>query len=377
MKEELYELIDVPNIDDMERQIREDLQDNKSKITNFRNGSVIKSITMIFLKCVMKLYELILDVVPQVFLKYSTGDWLDEKAKEYSTERKDAQKCEGYVTAMRHELDEMPVIIPEGLVIRTEIDSDGKELRYIVKEKVIMGKTELKVKIPVTAETTGAIYNVPASMIKFPVQHVPGVDGFTNEQDWITKEGTDREDDDSLRERCENSWDELAMNPTTPAYISSIKKVNGVLDVGVDDLHPRGQGTIDITVIGTAGVPTEALLQEVRKVVNKVKGPYDNVLVKAPEVVYKNINVVVYIENIYGDEERIKKEVESRIRKLFALSKEKPKNILYRAVITRELMEIKNVTNIKIAVPEEDVVLKKNQIILLGEITVNLIREEA
>lgn len=370
------EIIKVPELDQLEQQIETDLKDNKSKITNFRNGGIFKTLIMIFLKAILKIYELMEEVVPQIFLSDAKGVWLDAKAPEYNCQRKLTQKTEGYITAKRNSTDDMPVMISEGLIIKTEMDSIGNELKYVVVEKIIMEKTQTTIKIPVKAEMPGAIYNVPAGTIKYPMQHVSGIDEFINEEGWITKEGTDEEDDDSLRERCENFWDELATNATTPAYEAAISKINGVLDVEVDDLHPRGQGTVDITVIGTAGMPTDALLNEARAVADKVKGPYDNVLVFGPQPVYQNVDVTLYIDRVYGDKEAAEIEAKNKILKLFTLSKGKSKNKLYKAVLTSALMEVKNATNAKVSTPTDDVFLEQKQIILPGNINIQVIKDD-
>ena len=373
---DVNDIIKIPEIEQMEQQIEDDLKDNQSKITNFRNGGVFKTLIMIFLKAIVTVYQLISDVVPQIFLSDAKGVWLEAKAKEYNCTRKLAQKTEGYITAKRTETDDMPAMIPEGLIIKTEMDSNGNELRYIVTEKTIMEKTVTSIKVPVIAELAGTIYNVPAGMIKYPMEHVSGIDEFINEDGWITQEGTDDEDDDSLRERCENFWDELATNATTPAYKAAISKVNGVLDVEVDDLHPRGQGTVDITVFGTAGIPTDALLDDVRAVVNKVKGPYDNVLVFGPTPVYQNVDITLYIDKTYGDETAATTEAKQKILELFTLRKGKPKNKLYKAVITSSLMEVENATNAKVNTPSDDVLLDSKEIILPGDINVQVVKDD-
>lgn len=373
---DINEIVKVPEIDQMEKQIEDDLKDNSIRVTNSSNGAIFKSLIMIFLKAIVTVYQLITDVIPQIFLSDAKDDWLDAKAKEYNCIRKLAQKTEGYITVKRYELDDTPAMIPEALVIKTEMDSSGNELRYIVTEKTIMEKTETSVKVPVIAELPGSIYNVPAGSIKYPMEHVPGIDEFINEDGWISKEGSDDEDDDSLRGRCESFWDELATNATSPAYEAAILKVNGVLDVEIDDEHPRGQGTVDITVIGTAGIPTEALLNDVRAVVNKVKGPYDNVLVFGPEPYYQNVEVVLYIDKTYGDETAASIEARAKILELFTLRKGKSKNKLYKAVVTSSLMEVNYVTNAKINTPSDDVLLNQKQIILPGDIDIQIVKDD-
>ncbi|WP_261949178.1 baseplate J/gp47 family protein [Paenibacillus melissococcoides] len=107
---------------------------------------------------------------------------------------------------------------------------------------------------------------------------------------WITREGSDLEDIESLRARTLNSW-RLSTLPIAAKYKNVCEAIPGVLYVRVDDLHPRGQGTIDIIVTGTAGTPSEGLLQKVREEAEKIKGPDDNLLVKASDTVTQDIDI--------------------------------------------------------------------------------------
>jgi len=94
--------------------------------------------------------------------------------------------------------------------------------------------------------------------------------------DWITREGSDTEDDESARVRTLRSWSELAKRPIEDTFINTAESVPGVLFAQADCNHPRGQGTVDVIVTGTAGEATEGLLEEVRKAVDAIVGPYDN-----------------------------------------------------------------------------------------------------
>lgn len=375
----IKDIIPIPDLNEMSAKVESDLTASNSKITNFRVGRIFKTLIMIFLQAVVDLYKLVANVVSQVFLTKdgAKGPWLDLKAKELGIERKQASKTEGLVAVSRNESNGTPVMIPQGTIFKTTLDADGSELRFITTEKVIMQQEELKVYVPVVAELPGAGYNVPANMIKNSFQHISGIDTINNEADWLTKEGTDTETDDALLERCENVWNELSTNLTASAYASKIAKLDGVLIVQVDDLHPRGQGTVDIIITGTAGIPTPALIQTVQNEVEKIKGPYDNVIVYGPEAIYQDVDVTLYINRLYGDEDLIRAEAIGKINSLFMVTKESPGNHLYRAEITSKLMPIENTTNVIVNTPVEDVTLNPRQLIMPGTITVNIIREGA
>lgn len=369
------DILPVPDLEDMSQSVEDDLKNNDSKITNFRNGGVFKTLLMIFLKAITLLYGLLQEVIPQVFLKKAKGIWLDYKAAENGITRKAAQKTEGAIIAYRNESDGQPIVIPEGTIIRTGIDISGNELRYITLDKAILDIDVLRVSIPIRAELAGAAYNVPANMIKYPLQHIPGLDGFVNEENWITTEGTDEEEDEVLRDRCINSWDEFATQTTAPSYVSKLSKIEGVLVVNVDDMHPRGQGSIDIIITGSAGMPTEALLQKVRDEVEEIKSPYDDVMVYAPQPVYLDVNATLYLNKYYGDVQETQDKALGIISSLFAVSKDNQGNYFYKAKLISKLMVIDHVTNVKITSPTEDLTVDVKQLIMPGTINVIVERE--
>lgn len=64
--------------------------------------------------------------------------------------------------------------------------------------------------MPVEAEQPGAKYNVGPGQINKCLIYLDGVQGITNRSGWITKEGADKEDLESLRSRVLGAWSELS-----------------------------------------------------------------------------------------------------------------------------------------------------------------------
>lgn len=374
-EKELNEILPVPTLEEMREQIETELEEDNFKIKNLRNGKIFKALEMIFLKAINELYKLLRTVVTQIFITDAKGIWLDIKAADFGRKRKNAIRAEGKITVGRNSTDGQAKIIKKGNIFKTDMDMYGKELRYISQENVVMDKEVLKVLVPVKAESSGAIYNAPPGMIKYSLQHISGIDYITNEIDWLTREGTDTEEDESLRERSINAWDELATQPTAGTYKSHISKIEGVIVVNIDDMHPRGQGTIDIVITGANGLPTETLLEKVREKADEIKGPYDNVLVYGPDPIYQDIDITLMIDNIYGDENKIRQEAMNVIRSLFKVSEGNKLNKLYKSKINSDLMSIENVVNVVINKPQEDILLDMRKIIMPGEITLNIVKE--
>lgn len=368
------ELTRVPKLKDLAEETKQSLIDSGFKISNFRTGSVFMTLMMIALAGLVGLYQLVAQVSTQCFLIGAEGIWLDIKAAELGEKRKIATKTEGQITAARA-LAGSAVKIPKGLVIKTDMGTDGEELRYIVSAEVVMTEEELSVKVPVIAESTGLKYNVSTGMIKNPIKNVPGIDSFTNEVDWLTKEGTDKETDDAFRLRCLAVWDTLATNMTSSAYKVVVSRINGVAVVNVDDEHPRGQATIDVVVTGVAGEPTEELLEEVRTSVEDVRGSYDNVLVLGAQAVEQAVTVTVYKDDAYGDTDTLKTAVEEAIRDLFEINEENDGTRLVRTSIITAARSVKYSKDVDVTVPATNVSVGARQILRPGLVTVNVLNE--
>jgi len=103
---------------------------------------------------------------------------------------------------------------------------------------------------------------------------------ISNSAGWITREGSDNEDDESARERTLRSWSELALVPLRDTYINVCSAIAGVLYVTVKDQHPRGQGTVDIIITSEAGTATEDLLEKCRVACEEIREPDTDVKVK-------------------------------------------------------------------------------------------------
>ena len=149
----------------------------------------------------------------------------------------------------------------------------------------------------------------------------------------------------------------------------------GVLFAQADCQHPRGQGTVDVIVTGTAGEATEGLLDAVREAVDKIAGPYDNILVKSSVVVPQDIEVAVTTSDV-SDAEEIKGKVASIFTELLAVRKGRKFNELTLSDINHAIRSgYTAATNAEIVTPAQDVKLDKDKVITLGAVSVTVRRE--
>jgi len=374
-KEILDEVLPVPELEELKEATIEELKAEGFIITNFHSGGVFYTILMIVLRIRIEFTELLRTVLNNMFLSHAGGAWLDIKSADYSKKRKKSQKTQGLVTLSRTDNQGEAVKIPRGHVFKTEKDINGEELRFFALEAAVLQKGSRTVDVLVEAETEGTRYNVPQEQITKSLTYLNGVSSIFNAEDWIVREGSDTEGDDSLRTRGLRSWSERATRAVEDTFVNAAESVAGVLFAQADCNHPRGQGTVDVIVTGTAGEATEGLLTQVKTVVDKITGPYDNVLVKSSVTVAQDINITVTVNDIASDEE-IKNRVTALLTELLAIRKGRK---FYELRLSDINLAVRSgytaATNVFVTAPAHDIQLTKDKVITLGAVTVTVRRE--
>jgi len=369
----LDEVLPVPDMDTLRDKKIAELQEAGFVITNFHSGGIFYTMLMIVLRVKIELIQLLRTVLNNLFVSHATGVWLDLKMADYSKKRKKAQKTQGLVTVSRLDAEGEAVKIPKGTVFKTVQDINGEELRFFALEAAVLQKGAQTVEVPVEAEIEGTRYNVPQEQITRTLTYL-GEISVSNARDWITREGSDTEDDESARTRTLRSWSELAQRAIEDTFVNTAESVPGVLFAQADCLHPRGQGTVDVIVTGTAGEATEGLLNDVRKAVAQIAGPYDNILVKSSVTVPQDIAVTVTVSNA-PDNSQIENRVRTILTGLLAVRKGRRLHELTCSDINLAIRSgCDTVTNAVVTVPAADVRLSRDKVIIPGTISVTVER---
>lgn len=369
----LNEVLPVPDMDTLRDQKIAELQEAGFVITNFHSGGVFYTILMIVLRLKIEIIELLRQVLNNMFVSHASGVWLDLKMADYSKKRKKAQKTQGFVTISRLDAEGEAVKIPKGTVFKTVQDINGEELRFFALEAAVLQKGAQTAEVPVEAEAEGTRYNVPQEQITRTLTYL-GEISVSNARDWITREGSDTEDDESARTRTLRSWSELAQRAIEDTFVNTAESVPGVLFAQADCLHPRGQGTVDVIVTGTAGEATEGLLNDVRKAVAQIAGPYDNILVKSSVTVPQDILVTVTVSNA-PDNAQIENRIRTILTGLLVVRKGRRLHELNCSDINLAIRSgCDTVTNAVVMVPAADVRLSRDKVIVPGTISVTVER---
>lgn len=375
-KEILDEVLPVPELEELKEQKIEELQEEGFVVTNFHSGGIFYTLLMVVLRIRIECAELFRSILNNMFVSHASGTWLDLKLADYGKKRKKAQKARGYVTVKRSGEGDA-IKIPKGHVFKTETDINGEELRFFVAENTVLQKGASSVDVVVEAEKEGSRYNVPPGQISKTLVYLGELDSISNGEDWIIREGSDTEDDESFRGRGLRSWAELSQRAIEDSFINAAESVAGVLFAQADCAHPRGQGTVDVIVTGTAGEATEGLLKEVRAAVDKIAGPYDNIVVKSSQNIEQDIAVTVTIGDAALTDEEVERRVEAILTELLAVRKGRKLNELNLSDINHAIREgLSSATNVKITTPGDDVLLTKDKVITLGAVNVTVKRRE-
>ena len=373
-KEILDAVIPVPTLEELKDEKIAELKDEGFVVTNFHSGGVFYTALMVVLRIKIELLQLARRVLNNMFVTHAEGVWLDLKVADYSKKRKKAQKTQGLVTVSRVGADGEAIKIAKGHVFKSIMDINGEELRYFTTDAAVLQKGAHSVDVLVEAEAEGSRYNVPEGQITRTLTYIGEVT-ISNGADWIVREGSDTEDDESTRARALRSWSELAQLATEDAFINAAESVAGVLFAQADCDHPRGQGTVDVIVTGTAGEATEGLLAEVTEAVDKIAGPYDNILVKSSVTVAQDIEVTVTTSAADTDED-IETRIKTILTELLAVRRGRKLYELTRSDINHAIRSGYSAsTNAEVITPAQDVKLEKDKVITLGAVSVTVRRE--
>jgi uncharacterized phage protein gp47/JayE len=351
----------------------------RTPLTNFNVGSVIRTLTEGIAEVVGELYAFASDMLKQGFLDTATGVWLDRKAAEYGVTRNPAIETEGLVVFSRDVARATNIPIPAGSVVATPKDQAGREYRYLTTEDAVLLADETSVAVPVRADGAGSAWNVGSGAITRMKTYLTGVDAVTNEADWIAVVGADVEDDEALRRRCYLAWEELAQGGIAAAYVSWALSVAGVASAFVDDDLPRGEGTVDIYIMGEAGPPDAALLEAVQAVVDGNRPIKADALARAPEAVAVPVHLTVTPRAGY-DASALDTEIRRRLSVLFGDIDDASVGILHLGVgkdvvvarLIALVMAIPGIYSVTVLDPAADVVVTPNQVPELGDVTIDV-----
>lgn len=274
MSENFQQLLEESNVPTTEAGIKqrfEALTAEEGFITNTSPYSPFwRLVTAVAVKPVKWLTDyLISEVLPNLFVKTARGKWLQIQAWSVGLDYKEPSKTKGFITFTKAD-SQMNVIVRKGTIIQTE-RINGKVYRLTVDENSEVPKGKLSAKIAVTAEEAGAGYNLANGYYCILPEAISGIVSVSNEEDWLSEAGADKESDEELRDRYRAKFSSVGKHHIDSVYKSLVAEIAGISIDRIYLLHdaPRGPGTANIYLLLDKGVNSQPFIDKVNQFINE------------------------------------------------------------------------------------------------------------
>ena len=340
-------------------------------VINFNRG-IFRGLIELWAFGLSKLYLYIEELLLQAYAITATDSYLDKHCEQVGLTRFKATKTTGVVTFERTSLDSN-VLIPKNTIVQTKVDSNGDTIQFQTIEEIIIAEWQSHASAKIESMIFGSIGNVPPFSIIEIVTPIQGVTEVYNESDWIINEGINDETDDQLRQRYILAWQGLG-GCNIAAYEAWVYSIQGVLSCKVITGHPRGQGTIDIIVLGIAGLPSKQLINSINTKIESEKPINDDVLVKGPTPISCNIKAKIIVKEGFDPNDRVLL-AKNKIIALFDYSHADSLKIGESLKMDRliyEIMSAGGIDSIEWDSPNTDIVVPVDGLAILDSIQINV-----
>jgi len=298
-------------------------------------------------------------VVRQAFPQTAEGEYLDRHAQLRGLERKPAVAAEGSVRFTARDVSDGDRSIPQGTVCMT-----AGLVRFETTKPAVIKAGKLTADVPVRALEPGRLGNVSAGAIVSMAVAPLGVAKCTNPLPCAG--GADKEADGELRVRVLETFKRLPNGANSAFYQQGALSFDQVVAATVIP-RPRGIGSVDVIPATLAGVPSQALLKEMKAYFDERREIAVDLQVKSPRTVTVNISVTVEPGEGRNSQEVLAL-VEKTIREWFT------GKLLGQRVLKARLGEIiyhcEGVANYTVTTPSSDLAIDVDQLPVLGTLRV-------
>jgi uncharacterized phage protein gp47/JayE len=207
-------------------------------------------------------------VMPNIYVSYATGEFLDLLAEAVNLTRKPAAKAEGKVIFTRANTN-ANITIPKDTVIQT-VSIAGFFYQLVTTQAKSFATNQLTASVPVIAVDVGEAYNLATNFYSVLPVAIAGIESVTNSEDWLISPGADIETDDALRSRVKNQFGTVGQWHTDSVYRSMIASFIGVDADAIYFEHnaPRGPGTANAWILFDFNVNATNYLTSINNYIN-------------------------------------------------------------------------------------------------------------
>lgn len=199
--------------------------------------------------------------LPNIFLRFAGGAWLDVFAWGVDVERKGSLPAMGRVAFYRQPGTSGMVHIPAATVVESPRLGDAV-YRVVTVAEAVIPAGEDSVLAPVRAEAPGEAWNLGPGYYSLLPKPVPGVGSVRNDEHWLETPGADEEADDALRLRCRNQFAAVGQYHHDAAYRALMATFAGIRTdhIFFEKEAPRGPGTANAHIMVESGVPPQDIM---------------------------------------------------------------------------------------------------------------------
>ncbi|MEF7565991.1 baseplate J/gp47 family protein [Bacillus infantis] len=299
----------------------------------------------------------------------STGDALDRLCVEKTPDvrRKQELKAVLKVRLTKAFPAASDIVIPKESFVTSPQMGDIPAMDFYLLEEYVLPKGEKEIEVLIECSVAGIIGNLTSRSI-VGVLH-PGMTGIEGAEILeLVKEGADKESDTSLRARLLESLEYQEKGGTEPDYEIWAKQVPGVITAKSIPLA-RGNGTLDLIIVGANGLPSESLISQVQNYIDgKVPAGGCSVLVKAPIPIYINVELDVTLQN-GADMEKVTPLLQEKL--ILTIANENNVLIVRKRKIGEAAGQLEDIFNYSLKAPAEDIKLDQGELAILGTLQLN------
>lgn len=284
---------------DMESKAREYFGDNVNLSERSPLGMFLKAISWEIAVCWDELENSYLSI----FATDAVGVSLDRVVSNFGRKRHNSTKSVGEVIIKGQDMK----FLSKGFLVGTH---DGI-LFETVEDKYLEGGSNT---FAIRALSPGSFSNVPAETITNIINPTPGIYSVINEKE--TRDGSDVESDEKLRERHFLNLRKRLTGDNKPQYEVWARSVEGVGAVKVSRATPTA-GYVTITITNASGdVPSQELLDKVYDYIDELRPVNAGIIVAPANAV--NIDIDVKVKLLPGiDINNVKDVMKVRLTKYF------------------------------------------------------------
>ena len=201
-------------------------------------------------------------IMPNSFVATAQDEWLDLKGADRKITRLSDVKAQGNIEFTRADTSGVLSVSSGTLIESTPVNGVVYQLITLFETSFIAGQAQALALCE--ALESGEKYNLA---VGYYSKITPGIDGLsvTNKQDWLIKNGQNKETDNNFSLRIRDQFASLGNFHVNAVYKSIIAEVSGIPidNIIFDQTAPRGAGSANAYVFLNVGQVSQAVIDAI------------------------------------------------------------------------------------------------------------------